>query len=187
MGHAWFTTLSWQGPRVGRVSSSRTTASAAGARIRPVWNALIDVVPELAGGRAGSGGPADAALDVLDCGGGSGSLAVPIAALGSRVTVVDSSADALAILSQRAEEAGVLDRVVAVQGYIEQLGQAIQANTYDVVLLHGLLDSTATSDMTIESLSEIISALAARSATGRCREFDRRQSGCLGARACHGW
>jgi len=48
---------------------------------------------------------------VLDCGGGSGTYAVPLAARGASVTVVDISADALATLARRAAEAGVGDRV----------------------------------------------------------------------------
>ncbi len=58
---------------------------------------------------------------VLDCGGGSGTFAVPLAADGARVTVVDISADALATLSRRAAEAGVADRVVPVAGDVEAL------------------------------------------------------------------
>ena len=52
----------------------------------------------------------------LDVGGGTGGFAVPLAELGHRVTVVDPSPDALAALQRRAAEAGVADRVRAVQG-----------------------------------------------------------------------
>ena len=52
----------------------------------------------------------------LDLGGGTGGLAVPLAELGHHVTVVDPSPDALAALARRAGEAGVADRVTAVQG-----------------------------------------------------------------------
>jgi len=44
---------------------------------------------------------------VLDVGGGSGTRAVPLAARGCTVTVVDTSIDALAMLRRRAAEAGV--------------------------------------------------------------------------------
>ncbi|MDQ1743527.1 MAG: hypothetical protein QOE23_1866, partial [Pseudonocardiales bacterium] len=60
---------------------------------------------------------------VLDCGGGSGGLAVPLAAEGAVVTVVDVSIDALATLMRRAAEAGVSDRVTAVQGEAESLAE----------------------------------------------------------------
>ena len=55
-------------------------------------------------------------LRVVDLGGGTGGLAVPLAELGHHVTVVDPSPDALAALTRRAGDAGVADRVVAVQG-----------------------------------------------------------------------
>jgi len=55
-------------------------------------------------------------LDVLDAGGGTGGIAVPLAELGHRVTVVDTSPDSLAALERRAAEAGVTGRVRGVQG-----------------------------------------------------------------------
>jgi SAM-dependent methyltransferase len=55
-------------------------------------------------------------LDVLDAGGGTGGIAVPLAELGHRVTVVDTSPDSLAALERRAAEAGVSARVRGVQG-----------------------------------------------------------------------
>ncbi|HEY0169042.1 MAG TPA: methyltransferase domain-containing protein [Jatrophihabitans sp.] len=81
-----------------------------------------------------------AAPRVLDCGGGSGSLAVPLAVLGAVVTVVDVSIDALATLTRRAAEAGVSDRVTAVQGEAESLAQLATADTFDLVLAHDVLE-----------------------------------------------
>jgi SAM-dependent methyltransferase len=78
---------------------------------------------------------------VLDCGGGSGSFAVPLAALGARVTVVDISVDALATLTRRAAEAGIGDRVTAVQGDVEQLADAVGNAAFDLVLAHGVLEA----------------------------------------------
>jgi SAM-dependent methyltransferase len=78
---------------------------------------------------------------VLDCGGGSGSFAVPLAGLGARVTVVDISVDALATLTRRAAEAGLGDRVTAVQGDVEQLADAVGDAQFDVVLAHGVLQA----------------------------------------------
>jgi S-adenosylmethionine-dependent methyltransferase len=76
---------------------------------------------------------------VLDCGGGSGSFAVPLAQAGAQVTVVDISVDALATLQRRAEEAGVGQRVNAVQGDVEALTDAVGGTSYDLVLAHGIL------------------------------------------------
>jgi SAM-dependent methyltransferase len=77
---------------------------------------------------------------VLDCGGGSGSAAVPLAELGAEVTVVDISVDALATLRRRAAEAGVGEHVHAVQGDLESLDEVVSPASFDLVLLHGVLD-----------------------------------------------
>lgn len=89
---------------------------------------------------------AGAPARVLDCGGGSGSVAVPLARCGAEVTVVDVSADALATLQRRAADDGVADRVRAVQGEVESLAEAVGAGPaagpdqgYDLVLAHGIL------------------------------------------------
>lgn len=76
---------------------------------------------------------------VLDIGGGSGSTTVDLARQGAEVTVVDRSADALAMLERRAEEAGV--RVRGIQGDAEDLARAVDGADFDVVLLHRLLDA----------------------------------------------
>lgn len=78
---------------------------------------------------------------VLDCGGGTGRFAVPLAAAGAHVTVVDVSADALATLLRRADERGVAERVRAVQGDAEALGATIDGERFDLVLAHGVLDA----------------------------------------------
>ncbi len=77
---------------------------------------------------------------VLDCGGGSGSFAVPLAQLGADVTVVDISVDALATLHRRAVEAGVAERVRPVQGDVEALIDVVPLNGFDLVLAHGILE-----------------------------------------------
>ncbi|MBV9312769.1 MAG: methyltransferase domain-containing protein [Pseudonocardia sp.] len=77
---------------------------------------------------------------VLDVGGGSGVWAVPLAADGCAVTVVDTSPNALAALRGRAARAGVADRVVAVQGDVHSLAEAVRPAEADLVLGHGLLE-----------------------------------------------
>jgi S-adenosylmethionine-dependent methyltransferase len=59
-----------------------------GVRSSLVWDVLSAVVSARA---AATGRPA---LDIVDVGGGTGGLAVPFAALGHNVTVVDPSPDA---------------------------------------------------------------------------------------------
>jgi SAM-dependent methyltransferase len=78
---------------------------------------------------------------VLDCGGGSGAFAVPLAARGATVTVVDLSADALATLTRRAIETGVAERIEPIQADVETLGEVIGARTFDLVLAHDILSA----------------------------------------------
>jgi SAM-dependent methyltransferase len=100
-------------------------------------------------------------LDVLDLGGGSGVSAVPLAELGHRVTVLDVSADALATLHRRAEEAGVADRVTPVQGEVERLPAAVAPGSYDLVLCHALLE-------VVDSPAQTLAAVAGALRPGGC-------------------
>jgi SAM-dependent methyltransferase len=83
---------------------------------------------------------------VLDVGGGSGVWAVPLAVAGARVTVVDASPNALAVLLRRATEAGCADRVTAVGGDADDLSAVraeltgVPAGGADLVLAHGILE-----------------------------------------------
>jgi S-adenosylmethionine-dependent methyltransferase len=79
-------------------------------------------------------------LDVVDAGGGTGGFAVPLAAQGHRVTVVDPSPDALAALERRAAEAGLGGKVNAVQGDAAELAELLGPGSADIVLCHGVLE-----------------------------------------------
>jgi S-adenosylmethionine-dependent methyltransferase len=76
---------------------------------------------------------------VVDVGGGSGSWAVPLAAAGCAVTVVDTSPNALAALERRARDAGVHPLVTPMQGDVDQLTDLVPPDA-DLVLGHGLLE-----------------------------------------------
>jgi len=93
---------------------------------------------------------------VLDVGGGSGVWAVPLAMAGCAVTVVEPSPNALATLHRRATEAGVVDRITAVQGDTDALGADASA---DLVLGHGLLE-------VVDDASVALAALAHAAAPG---------------------
>jgi len=93
----------------------------------------------LAGTTAGPDGPTTG-LSVVDLGGGTGGLAARVAALGHRVVVVDPSPDALAALERRTVEAGLADRVRAVQGDATDLSALLPAGSVDVLLCHGVLE-----------------------------------------------
>ncbi|GAA4253997.1 methyltransferase domain-containing protein [Dactylosporangium darangshiense] len=96
---------------------------------------------------------ADRPLNVLDVGGGTGGFAVPLALAGHTVTVVDASPDALAALIRRAAEAGVGERVRAVQGDGDGLADLVEPETVDLVLCHSLLE-------VVDDPHKVVAALA---------------------------
>lgn len=100
--------------------------------------------------------PAAGTARVLDCGGGSGGLAVPLAVQGAVVTVVDVSIDALATLMRRAAEAGVSDRVTAVQGEAESLAELVPADTFDLVLLHDVLEDVQSPEAVLGQVAGVL-------------------------------
>jgi SAM-dependent methyltransferase len=99
-----------------------------------VWELLSDALD----GRAKATGRSS--LAVLDTGGGSGSLAVRVAGLGHRVTVVDPSPNALFALERRAAEEGAAERVRGVQGDTGDLLEVAGRGAYDLVICHGVLE-----------------------------------------------
>jgi 2-polyprenyl-3-methyl-5-hydroxy-6-metoxy-1,4-benzoquinol methylase len=99
-----------------------------------VWDALQEALARQAAAVGRD------SLDVLDVGGGTGGFAVPLAEAGHRTTVVDPSPDALAALERRAAEAGVSERVRAVQGDAGGLLGVVPADAADVVVCHGVLE-----------------------------------------------
>lgn len=103
-------------------------------RTAVVWDVLAGSLAERMTGLGRDG------LDVVDAGGGTGGFAVPLAAQGHRVTVVDPSPDALAALERRAAEAGLGGRVNALQGDAADLAEILGPGSADVVLCHGVLE-----------------------------------------------
>ena len=132
-------------------TSPRAAADSASPRTVAVWSALEPVLT------AGT-------LRVLDVGGGSGTLAVPLAQSGHDVTVVDPSADALATLRRRAETAGVGERVRGVQGDGDLLHEVLPGTAgaagggFDLALCHSVLEVV---DDPATTLREIAGAVRA--------------------------
>lgn len=127
-------------------------------QLRPTGGDPVDVV--LAGLaetaiRSRTADPADR-VRVLDIGGGSGTRAVPLAMLGCAVTVVDSSANALAILHRRAEEAGVADRVVGVQADADRLDAVAGPGSADLVVCHHLLEQVDDPTAVLRGLVRVV-------------------------------
>jgi S-adenosylmethionine-dependent methyltransferase len=103
-----------------------------GVRSSLVW----DVLSTVAAARAAATGRD--ALDIVDVGGGTGGLAVPFAALGHSVTVVDPSPDALAAAQRRAAEAGA--RLASVQGDAASLDSLVGPDAADLIICHNVLE-----------------------------------------------
>jgi S-adenosylmethionine-dependent methyltransferase len=106
---------------------SRSGSPATNVRTAVVWEVLSAVLQE-----AGHN------LVVVDAGGGTGGMAVPIAEAGHRVTVVDPSPDSLAALQRRAAERGLA--VEALQGELADLAQLVAPGSADLVLCHSVLE-----------------------------------------------
>jgi ubiquinone/menaquinone biosynthesis C-methylase UbiE len=109
---------------------------------------------ELAAARERRGGTPP---QVLDVGGGSGVWAVPLASAGCEVTVVDPSPNALATLQRRAYDAGVAERITALQGDTDALDAFSPEGGADLVLGHGLLEFV---DDVATSLRALVAAAA---------------------------
>ena len=127
------------------------------------FSLLWDVLSEVVAARQAATGRQ--VLDIVDVGGGTGGLAVPFAAQGHDVTVVDPSPDALAAAQRRAAEAGA--RLTAVQGDAASLDSVAGPKSADLVICHNVLeyvDSPADAMASIAALlrpSAAVSVLAA--------------------------
>lgn len=149
-------------------------ARSGAVRTTVVWNVLRDALDE----RAKASGRS--VLDVVDAGGGTGGFAVPLAGLGHRVTVVDSSPDALAGLERRAAEAGVSVR--AVQGDADRLHDLDIADGADLVLCHSVLeyvDDPATAMRSISSVVRPGGAVSVLAAGRLAAVLHRAVAGCF--------
>ena len=118
-------------------------------RTSAVWSSVLDLVTRR---EADLGRP----LRVLDLGGGTGGLAVPLAERGHHVTVVDPSPDALASLSRRSAEAGVAERITALQGDADTLGDLLGGEPVDLVCCHGTLEVVDDPAATLGSIGSVV-------------------------------
>ncbi len=81
---------------------------------------------------------------------------MPFAAEGCAVTVVEPNPNALATLSRRAADAGVADRITAVQADSDALGQVVAAGSADLVLAHGLLEVVDDPKRTVAAMADAV-------------------------------
>lgn len=98
-----------------------------------------------------------APVAVLDLGGGTGTLAVPLAQQGHHVTVVDPSADALAALARRAREGGIEGSVVGIQGDSDTLAASIGEQRFDLVCCHETLEFVDSPAQTLAAIAVVLS------------------------------
>lgn len=133
---------------------SDVTSERPGARRLALVSGLL--AEALAGLEPASAGADRRAHRVLDCGGGTGAFAVPLARSGADVTVLDISADALATLRRRAEEAGVSASVHDLAGDVESLADLVPAAHFDVVLAHGILDAVDDLEATLRAMAAAV-------------------------------
>ncbi|WP_460603461.1 class I SAM-dependent methyltransferase [Jatrophihabitans fulvus] len=110
---------------------------------------VIELLGEALGGVRGA--------RALDCGGGSGTYAVPLAAEGAQVTVVDISADALATLRRRAAEQNLPDgSIVDLAGDVDSLADLFDDSRFDLVLAHGVLDAVTDPSAAFSAMAALV-------------------------------
>ncbi|GLY69384.1 methyltransferase domain-containing protein [Amycolatopsis taiwanensis] len=108
-----------------------------------VWRALQDELARVQTERP----------HVVDVGGGSGGWAVPLAAEGCRVTVVEPNPNAVATLRRRAEETGVSSLITVIADDTDAIGERIRPGSADLVLAHGVLEIVDDPAAVIEALA----------------------------------
>jgi SAM-dependent methyltransferase len=123
---------------------------------------VLEVLTEVIAARAAQAGRA--ALDIVDVGAGTGGLAVSMASLGHRVTVVDPSPDALAAARWRAAEAGVT--LTEVQGEASDLpalvgepgtdGGSADGSGADLVICHSVLEYVDSPSAALAAIARVL-------------------------------
>lgn len=135
------------------MTEDATIARRTGVSTSPRTAAMWAVVDEVVRARSAELGRP---LRVVDLGGGTGGLAVPLAVAGHDVTVVDPSPDALASLRRRAAEAQASSRVSAVQGDAETLASLVGRDRPDLVLCHGTLEYVDDAESTLARIADVL-------------------------------
>lgn len=97
-------------------------------------------------------------VSIVDIGGGTGGLAVPLAEAGHEVTVIDPSPDALAALQRRAAEADLSDYIHARQGDTADLALLVGSEGADVVLCHRVLELIDSPDRALTDIAAVLDA-----------------------------
>jgi S-adenosylmethionine-dependent methyltransferase len=92
----------------------------------------------------------------LDLGGGTGALAIRLARLGIRVTLLDSSQPMLDLARHAAREAGVTDHVAMKYGDAAELRTLLDTASFDVILCHNVLEYVSTPGNVLREVSRAL-------------------------------
>jgi SAM-dependent methyltransferase len=112
---------------------------------------------------------------ILDVGGGAGHQSFPLAQAGYEVTLLDSSPAMLDKARQRLAQLPSKDRVTLLQGDGEKAAEAVEGQTYDAVLCHGVLGYLEDPEPLIAQLCQctkeggIVSIMSGNGRTGAVR------------------
>jgi S-adenosylmethionine-dependent methyltransferase len=81
-----------------------------------------------------------APLQILDAGGGMGQIARWLASRGHQITLCDLSAEMLAMARRENAAAGLEERISLIHSSIQELPERLGALSFDLVLLHGVVE-----------------------------------------------
>jgi S-adenosylmethionine-dependent methyltransferase len=108
----------------------------------------------------------------LDLGGGTGAIAVRLARLGFKVTLLDASQPMLDFARRAAQEAGVVERIALQKGDAGQLATLFPPGSFDLILCHNVLEFVADPGAVLRSV-----ARALRGPSGMISVLVRNQPG----------
>jgi S-adenosylmethionine-dependent methyltransferase len=112
------------------------------------------------------------ARHALDLGGGTGAIAVRLARLGFKVTLLDASQAMLDFAKRAAHDAGVAESIALKQGDAGQLATLFPLGTFDLILCHNVLEFVADPGAVLRSV-----ARALRGPSGMISVLVRNQPG----------
>ncbi len=95
-------------------------------------------------------------LRALDLGCGTGAMAVRLARLGIHVTLLDASESMLDFAERAAREAGVTERIALKHGDAAQLASLFDAESFDVVLCHNILEYVDDPSAVLRSVARVL-------------------------------
>jgi S-adenosylmethionine-dependent methyltransferase len=93
---------------------------------------------------------------VLDLGGGTGAMSVPLARKEFQVVLLDSSEEMLGIARKEAEAAGVVERISFHHADADQLHELFEAESFDMVVCHNLLEYVTDPSAIVRCISYVL-------------------------------